>query len=664
MLSDSNPASFRPDIAGLRAIAVLAVIFFHFHVPGFAGGFVGVDVFFVISGYLITSIISGHFDRSNFSFAKFYRSRLLRIYPPMLILIASVLGLAYVSLDPAEYTILAKHALASIVSVANIQFYTETDYFAPARDSNWLLHLWSLSIEIQFYVVFPIILWSMRCKPKRALNIVLVALATISLGGCIVITARDASGAFYLVPTRIWEFLAGALAFRAREAIAILWRRRLALAGLALIAAPIIIYSPQTTFPGIAAVLPVLGSALILGAPSTLPILTNPVSQFLGTVSYSLYLWHWPVRVAAQHYRIEASAAHTGGLVTACLVLATLSYLTIERPISRLRHSATGFGAVAALLIGTFAVAASAAVVLTNQGFPGRAPAMIARVKNPDPLALRLHSCFLTPPEGASALRPECFDPPKPSHGLSVFLWGDSHAAHLWPGLVDAPALKSMRLLQATAGSCPPLFVPPPSPTWVAAGNTFDVKGIYLRCAEIDSKVLNEIRRRPPDVLIMSARWAYYNRFGTDVVQELRHMLDSIADLNIRTIVIGPIPEWQPTLPQILFQETSRRRGMPERMKDPSQAAGRELDLRMASMLKETPTSYLSLFDLLCDDSGCQTIVENAGTRDLVTWDYGHATKTSSDWIVDHAIAPVIGKLLPTPTSGLGSPTHALGSRQ
>ena len=253
----------------------------------------------------------------------------------MLALVGILLALGCFFLEPAEYLRLGRDSLFSLAGVANYRFYSETGYFAPDRESNWLLHLWSLSVELQFYLaVPPIVLWAHR-RGRRWLMYVLLGLCGLSFTSGLYFSFRDASAAFYFMPLRLWEFLAGALAFVVRDSVPSAWRTHLPRFGLALIAVALPIFSlgalPHTAI----GVLPVAGSALILAAPSNGWLLTNPVSQFIGLISYSFYLWHWPVWLAARHFDRTGSALDVAGLFVITFVLALASRLAIERPFHR-----------------------------------------------------------------------------------------------------------------------------------------------------------------------------------------------------------------------------------------------------------------------------------------------------------------------------------------
>ena len=628
-------------------MAILLVVLFHFSVPGFSAGFIGVDVFFVISGFLITQILLAREEGGHVSLRSFYLSRASRIYPPMLALVGILLALGYLFLAPDEYLRLGRHSLFSLAGVANYRFYSETGYFAPDRESNWLLHLWSLSVELQFYLaVPPIILWAHR-RGRRRLMYVLLGLCGLSFASGLYFSFRDASAAFYFMPLRLWEFLAGALAFGARDAVTAVWRRHLPRLGLALIAVALPIISlgvlPQTAI----GVLPVVGSALVLAVPSHGWLLTNPVSQFIGLISYSFYLWHWPVWLAARHFDHARTALDVAGLFVLTLVLALASRLAIERTFQRRPAGRpTWRGIVMASAV--CAVVAVAGVVVRQSGLPKRVPPLVADVLGAalTEESIRQDRCFLSPPDGGEKLADECFAPVNPSQGAEVLLFGDSHAAHLWPGFAHSPALQSFRLTQATAGACPPLLLDEPdaAPTRAPGAAQFHpVTGIVVQCASITRRAFSHIERARPRVVVLSARWSYYDAHATDVVKELRKVILALTRLQVHGVIVGPTPEWTPALPQKALEETFRHGGrLPARMHDASHAALEKLDRRLAAMSREVGAGYVSLRELLCTGDGCMASVSSRGKQALIASDVAHLTIPGSEWIVDHAVAPAV----------------------
>jgi len=377
--------AYRPDLDGLRAIAVLAVLAFHAFPEAAPGGFAGVDVFFVISGFLISGIIFEALRAGRFSFVDFYRRRVRRIFPALILVLAACLALGWILLLPDEYLRLGKHAAAGAGFLANIALWREAGYFAPAAEVNPLLHLWSLGVEEQYYAVWPLLLVVFAARP-RTLPWMIAGLAAASFALNVWLTPRMPSAAFYLPPTRLWELMAGsALAYRAHGGGPGGRSDLKAVAGLVLVAAGIALLSAQRPFPGWWALLPVAGTALLIAAGPTAwvnrRVLSNPLMVYLGLISYPLYLWHWPLLVYA---RIAAGgeppASLRLALLTASFALACLTYELVEKKIrfaglpSVRRLSVPALGAAMAA-VGAFGIAVlqgrvppqSASISLVNE---------------------------------------------------------------------------------------------------------------------------------------------------------------------------------------------------------------------------------------------------------------------------------------------------------
>ena len=292
-------SGYFPDIDGLRAFAVVAVLLFHLEVPGFAGGYVGVDIFFVISGFLISSIIRRRVQSRDFRFSEFYARRISRLLPAVLATVTATAVAAVFVLAPEQIAGFARSATASILSAANFVFYFESGYWDTSSDFKPLLHLWSLGVEEQFYLLWPVTIVIIHKLSERAYKPALLLIFIFSLAACIAVTRSDEAAAFYLLPFRIWQFILGALAAEAWLALQFTKPTRtfLRTAGLALCCVSVVVFSDTTPFPGGWALLPSFGAALVLMAAtekSDSLLLSNPISIHIGRLSYSLYLVHWP----------------------------------------------------------------------------------------------------------------------------------------------------------------------------------------------------------------------------------------------------------------------------------------------------------------------------------------------------------------------------------
>ena len=326
--------TFRHDINGLRAIAVIAVVFYHFGVSGFNGGFGGVDVFFVISGYLMTRIILSNIEKNRFNLIDFYLARASRIIPALAVLCVLLLIAAWFFLPPYEMRTFGKHMFGASSFLSNIIFAKDSGYFDSAADEKWLLHTWSLSVEWQFYILYPLLIILLRkLLSANTTRWTLLFLASCSYLLSIFFPERLHDAAFYLLPTRAWEMMAGGLIYAFGLQAAQKSKLTMEAVGVALLAGSIILLNSTYTWPGSLAALPVLGAALIIIAANEKSWITNNAfSQYIGTVSYSLYLWHWPVVVALNLFELKENTWGIGGGIILSLILASLSYYLVERP--------------------------------------------------------------------------------------------------------------------------------------------------------------------------------------------------------------------------------------------------------------------------------------------------------------------------------------------
>ena len=342
-MSGSSSSAYRADIDGLRALAIVPVLLFHVAAPGFHGGFVGVDVFFVISGYLITGIVAREVAAGRFSLLDFYRRRALRIFPALFVMLAVYAAVAYATLLPGELAAFAKSMLATALFSSNFYFHQSSGYFAPAAHAMPLLHTWSLAVEEQFYLVWPLLLMLLAHRTRHAAVGLAAVLAALSFGAAAWGVSHDPAGSFYLSHARAWELLIGALLVWLPPRVLVHRGLRELTAGLGLAAILVAVkfFNQGTPFPGPMALLPVLGAAAIIAAGAAGPTAVGRVLSlrplvFIGRVSFSLYLWHWPLIVFAQTALfLEQTAAVRMLLVLLSFGLAVLSWRFVETPFRR-----------------------------------------------------------------------------------------------------------------------------------------------------------------------------------------------------------------------------------------------------------------------------------------------------------------------------------------
>jgi peptidoglycan/LPS O-acetylase OafA/YrhL len=507
----------RADIDGLRAVAVLPVALFHAHFAFASGGFVGVDVFFVISGFLICSLIAEELAQGEFSILRFYERRCRRILPALFAMFVGTSALGALWLMPPDLVGFGRSLLSSVLFVSNIYFWKDSGYFDGAAEFKPLLHTWSLSVEEQFYLVVPYLLLGISVFfRKRYLTILLpVALGSLALSNWAVSHAPNA--AFYLLPTRFWEILMGGLLAvsgvsgpadrRLRQALAAL--------GLAGILGAIAYYSEETRFPGLKALLPCAGAALVLyagmgpaaaaGSRAPAPRDATLVSRllgsrplaFVGKISYSLYLWHWPL-FALYRYRLARELTLLESLVILGLsfALATASWHFVEKPF---RHAASGldrrliFRAAAA---GALVMASFAGTAMATGGLPSRTPGF-ERIVPPGQNEYDsggAGACFLDDNQTFADWGGErCFV--TRGRGPNVLLWGDSFAAHYVPGIKHQAAHVHADILQYTLSACPPVF-------------SFDTLS-NPACRAFNDHVLEVIAAYQVRGVVISSRWDY-----------------------------------------------------------------------------------------------------------------------------------------------------------
>jgi peptidoglycan/LPS O-acetylase OafA/YrhL len=372
---------YRPEIDGLRAVAVLAVLLFHLGIEGFGGGFVGVDVFFVISGFLITRILITEISAGNFRFANFYERRVRRIVPSQLAaLVLTALG-AFLLFSPEDFLKFSDALMATLLFVSNIYFWREIGYFTADVDIKPLLHMWSLSVEEQFYLLWPLLIVALMTRKWRGwLPLVGILLAGASLVAAIVWAGRDPNAAFYLLPFRVFEFvIGGAMVFALRYRFPHPWLNEIVfLLGLALIFYAIAFYSVTTPFPSYFALVPCLGAALIIfagSAPLSRWVLANRVMVYLGLISYQIYLIHWPLIVFFKYRAFAPMTILEQMFVTAItLVISVLIYHGIDRPCRPLStaHGARAFRVEIGCAVGAVVLAIFALSIRLDYGWTWR----------------------------------------------------------------------------------------------------------------------------------------------------------------------------------------------------------------------------------------------------------------------------------------------------
>jgi len=563
---------FRRDINGLRAWAVIAVVLYHFEIPGFNGGFAGVDVFFVISGFLMTQIICKGLARGDFSLPSFYLARAVRIVPALAALCAVLLVAGWFALLPPDYKTLGSHTAYSLAFLSNVEYWLEAGYFDTSSHEKWLLHTWSLSVEWQFYLVLPLILMGLwRLMPGvRAQRKAVLLLGCASLAACVWTTAGSPSTAFFLLHTRAWEMLAGGLVFLTRDAFAPSAGRRrlLEAAGLVLIAASLILFDAESSWPGWRALIPVAGAVMVLMAERTSAWTGNRVAQWFGDRSYSLYLWHWPVHVGLVYAGwADDGLAIAAGLL-ASTVLGAASYAWIEGPARRKLHGRRFFN-TRTLALGAIAasIAAGATGVWFLKGVKGRfAPDVELAAAAADDVNPRRATCHQT----AGTTSPACLFG---GTERKILVIGDSHVASIISSVVAAKAGKDAGVVQLSYDGC--VFIPAMRQLrpqrfgarndckgfndWVATQLAAEPALPVLLVGRYARSAFGPFERNPngatPEVYFTSQRYpsttpAFLHEFG-------RHLTETACQLaKTRTVyMMRPIPEMPVSVPQYVARK-------------------------------------------------------------------------------------------------------------
>jgi peptidoglycan/LPS O-acetylase OafA/YrhL len=629
---------YRPDIDGLRAVAVLAVIAFHLG-SWLPGGFAGVDIFFVISGYLITGRIVLDIERGVFSAPAFYARRIKRIFPAMLLVTSATLVAGRVLLMPGDYAALGSSASWAAASFANVYFLRNTGYFDNAAELMPLLHTWSLGVEEQFYLIAPLLIVALmvvlRCSRVGVL-LVCGALGLVSFAAGNWLLQIDPKAAFYLSPVRAWELAAGSLV-----AIAPLhwWQRNrfvteaCGIAGVALIAASLFGLSQASAFPGYRALLPVAGAALIVApwayASTVRRLLSARPLVFVGLLSFSLYLWHWPVLVFWRHYTSSSSIplAEGGALIALTFVLSWLTWRYVEQPVRKMplpRWPAIGCGLAAAVSVG----AAGLSIALVK-GFPSRIPEHARGLAS---LSKMWEWKYTEKIPFANSTYYVVGAPWHEARQRGV-LWGDSHAQH-FASVLDAPA-RDAGVSLLVYRTCPAFISK-------EVRRHFPTMPQYNDwCEERRDDLLSMLReRRDIGLLVMAAAWASVVTVleETDSARKLAlmrrgfdHLLGEVSKIGLRTMIIADVPSW-PSNDLVaclqaheagLLRRPCPSKDLPRDVIDRNHAATNQL---LRSLSERWPVSVIVPVDAMCDRQRCITALNG----EFLYRDAGHLRRNLS----------------------------------
>ena len=628
-MSMTNPPRvsrlYRPDIDGMRALAVVPVCLFHAELSVFSGGFVGVDVFFVISGFLMASLIGRDLLAGRFSIGDFYERRARRILPALFAVLLTCLAAATFLVPPKLFSDFGATLVGTALFASNLVFWHKSaNYFDASTDWNPLLHTWSLGVEEQFYILFPLFLmliwrWGARVRSLGTALFALISLA-LSMWG----TQHAPTATFYLLPMRAWELLIGALPAlwllnpdfaRRLEALPPWAPRVLSLIGLLSVLGSLLWFDSEMAFPGAAALVPCAGAALLLmfGRDSLNPItrlLSLSPLTFVGRISYSLYLWHWPLLVFAEKY---LSAGKLGpslrfGVVAVAFVVAYASWRWIEQPFRVHGAASARRGVFVTAAAGTALFSLAGSLVIASDGwatrFPGMESVSLERqtLASADPDWARFNEsrCFVAQP--SEWKESACFL----SHQASTnaLLWGDSFAAAHAYGVFHS-AHPNMNVLQYTSPQCPPIF------GYDAASRP--------QCAQFGERIVDILRENNISTVILVANWSAYIKRRKLQYSDIGATAARLRSLHQRVILVGQSPVFPFAYPDEYFFRTF---GSDERARD--YYAPPDLDPAINDRIVAAAGANIDVFfdplKLLCHPSDC--LFKQGGSYLFI--DYGH----------------------------------------
>lgn len=619
-----SPA-YRADIDGLRAVAVLSVVGFHAFPDRMRGGFIGVDIFFVISGFLISTIIFGNLQNGCFTYREFYRRRARRIFPALVVVLSVCLGVGWFGLLASDYLQLAQHTLGGTGFVSNFLLWRESGYFDTNADVKPMLHLWSLAIEEQFYILWPVLLvWVW----KHGWNFFIVtsAIALTSFGINLLSFPGHVTAAFYSPLSRFWELMIGGLlayvvvykpGFMAR------YRNVLSIAGFALLGLGLALITSAQAFPGWWALLPTMGAAMLIaarqGAWLNRVVLSNKVAVWFGKISYPLYLWHWPLLSFALILNNGEPSSRTVriGVVLLSILLAWLTYKAVEIPIRIYNRITTP------QLVGAFCcVGLLAGATVLFGGLPQR-PVNQDETKVFLDRYKKLHKFGLSDyyqercdfydwhtRGNKGAIDNACTD--VSGAGPVFLLWGDSHAQALAFGFRQNISPDAQLALIATSGCKPKLNHDPQN----------GANGIACRVSnELAIEFIKN--RKPARVFVAQAE----KHESTDWIAFARFVETNNGEL----VLVGPVPQWRPSLPIIVAKDLKAQRDYVGEGLDESAIA---TNTKLRETYRDTNVRFISLVDGLCRANECRAKVPTENEFDLIALDYGHLTPSGSNFVV------------------------------
>ena len=633
---NSHHENYQPHVDGLRAIAVLSVVGFHAFLGWISGGFVGVDIFFVISGFLITSTIVNDLRNNKFTFIRFYKKRIRRIFPSLLSVLVLSLAVSWFFLLQQEFREFGKEIAGSTIFLSNIILWTKAGYFNTASETNPLLHLWSLGVEEQYYVLFPFVA-ILAVKSSRKFLISVLVLLVISFACNIYQVDIDPSGAFYNPAARFWELLSGSMLsvgirnlqftpLNLSRPHTVIWSTAASILGIVFVAYGFFNIDNKSVFPGYWALLPVTGACLLIAAGESSLfskyILSSKIAVWIGLISYPLYLWHWPIFAFLhiffgftpdKHIRLVAIAAS--------IALSILTYIYIEKPI---RYGKASASAPYWLALGLLALGGVGLWIYHNGGYPDRA---VVRNNPPEVISIfdgtseKFTSCPSI--QSSDVIDVLCTSTVGGSEDKIIALWGDSFTDAWLPVFIKLAHFGNYKLVKITALSCPPILE--------ARKTHFDYPGSITYCANgsTQGEVIDYLRRIKPKFVFLISSWISYSDFVN-----LEYLTDSPVgaanSITTKRTILNHLPQTLKELSSVahtvVFTGWPYLPEMPynKRLISPTfQYAARELIVTRDTFNKQNML-FKSIFDSsnapnlqfydpslkICDDSVCHTVLD------------------------------------------------------
>ena len=606
---------YRAEIDGLRALAVVPVILFHAGFELFSGGFVGVDVFFVISGYLITTILIEDLENQRFSLVNFYERRARRILPALFFVMFVCIPFAWMWMLPSQMKDFSQSLVAVSLFASNILFWKESGYFDAAAEEKPLLHTWSLAVEEQYYVLFPIFLFLAWRYGKNRLFWMIVAMAAFSLLLSEWGWRNKATANFYLAPTRAWELFAGSIAAFIVQKNGVRKNNFLALLGLAAITFSIFAYDESTPFPSVYALVPVLGVVLLIlyADKETLvaKLLSTKMFVGIGLISYSAYLWHQPLlafaRIKSQNEFNELSITLMPILLIASLLLAYLSWKYVETPFRNKtnisRNNILILSALGIFLFSTFGF-----IGHKENGFWNRLENYQQEILQweyyPREIAYREGDCYLRPEQNYTQFKSECTIVKS-----NTLIWGDSHSAAFASGWRVGRDID-----QLTSSGCPPII-----------NTDFPSRP---HCAEINRYIMEVVSEKKYETVILHSLWIRYSEKQLDNIKLTVQELHNNGVKNI--VLIGGVPQYAPSLPRRLLLEGTQLGAIA--FIEESQSNIVSYDEKLQALINGMNVNFVSALGQFCSKDRCRVTTKFKGETIPMTWDAGHLTEGGAFW--------------------------------